>query len=78
MPEDCMHAHRARIPQHLEAPALMVLSALPHLPFSIRLHCTIGVSEQVRDFWRTLDVFFIFTCAGMWLSLCTALDGLCA
>ncbi|KAK9802032.1 hypothetical protein WJX73_003656 [Symbiochloris irregularis] len=53
----------ANFPQRLEAPVLMVLSALPHLPASIRLHCTIGVSEQVRDFWRTMDVFFIFTCA---------------
>lgn len=48
----------------LSAAYLMVLSALPHLPASIRLHCTIGVSEQVRDFWRTMDVFMIFTCAG--------------
>ena len=43
---------------------VFLLSAVPHLPFSIRLHCTIGVSQQTRDFWRTLDVFFIFSCAG--------------
>ena len=56
---------RMRRPESVAASLLMMLSALPHLPASIRLHCTIGVSEQGRDFWRTMDVFMIFTCAGM-------------
>ena len=45
--------------------AVMVLSAFPHAPWSIALHCTIGVSERTRDFLRTMDVFFILTCSGV-------------
>ena len=45
----------------------MVASALPHSPWSIALHCMIGVSERTRDFLRTMDVFFILTCCGMHL-----------
>ena len=43
----------------------MALSGLPHAPWSIALHCTIGVDEATRDFLRTMDVFFIVTCAGV-------------
>ncbi len=42
----------------------MAASALPHAPFSIALHATIGVSQRTRDMLRTLDVFFILTCGG--------------
>ena len=42
---------------------IFLLSALPHAPFSMGLHCMIGVSQSTRDFWRTLDCLFIFTCA---------------
>lgn len=42
----------------------MAASALPHAPFSIALHATIGVSESTRDMLRTLDVFLILTCGG--------------
>jgi hypothetical protein len=42
----------------------MALSGLPHAPWSIALHCTIGVNEATRDLLRTMDVFFIVTCAG--------------
>lgn len=47
---------------------LFALSALPHAPFAIRLHCTIGVSERTRDIWRACDIFFIFTCGGVLLT----------
>jgi len=43
---------------------IFLLSAVPHAPFAMRLHLNIGCSEEIRDVWRTLDVFFIFTCAG--------------
>ena len=44
---------------------VFLLSAAPHAPAAATLHCTIGVSEQRRDLWRTVDVFLIFTCAGV-------------
>ncbi len=42
----------------------MALSGLPHAPWSVALHCTIGVNEATRDFLRTMDVFHIITCGG--------------
>lgn len=55
---------RTRLPGQLGPALIMLLAGLPHSPVSIRLHLTIGVSEDVRDFWRTVDVLFIFACAG--------------
>lgn len=43
---------------------LLYLSAVIHLPFSICCSLFVGVSEEIRNLWRGLDVFFIFTCAG--------------
>lgn len=48
---------------------LFLLSSLLHAPFAIRLHLSIGTSEAARDLWRTWDVFFIFTCAGLKLAV---------
>jgi predicted membrane channel-forming protein YqfA (hemolysin III family) len=54
----------AHLPSEVAVFWIFLLSALPHAPFSIRLHLTIGCSEESRNLWRTLDIFFIFTCAG--------------
>mmetsp|Transcript_13001 Transcript_13001/g.26368 ORF Transcript_13001/g.26368 Transcript_13001/m.26368 type:complete len:297 (-) Transcript_13001:658-1548(-) len=35
------------------------VAAVIHAPFSIMLHLCLGISEDVRKLWRTLDVFFI-------------------
>lgn len=52
------------MPEMVAPVVVMVLSALPHAPWSVALHCTIGVGERTRDFLRTMDVFFILTCSG--------------
>lgn len=44
---------------------LFWLSCLLHMPFSVGLHTTIGVSAEQRSLWRTLDFLFIFSCSGM-------------
>ena len=43
---------------------LLYISAAVHLPFSICCSLFMGVSEEARNLWRGLDVFFIFTCGG--------------
>lgn len=48
----------------IPAPFWMIwLSVLLHFPFSLGLHLFIGISEDVRKTWRTLDVFFIQFCS---------------
>ncbi|CAL5219733.1 g1630 [Coccomyxa viridis] len=42
---------------------LLYLSAAIHLPFSICCSLFVGISEEARNLWRGLDIFFIFTCA---------------
>ena len=44
---------------------LLYLSAAIHLPFSIGCSLFLGISEDARNLWRSLDIFFIFTCAGL-------------
>ena len=56
----CRHSYGSNEPF-----TLLYLSAAIHLPFSICCSLFIGISEDVRNMWRGLDVFFIFTCAGM-------------
>ena len=43
---------------------LLYISAAVHLPFSICCSLFMGVSEEARNLWRGLDIFFIFTCGG--------------
>jgi len=39
--------------------ALLWMSVVTHMPFSVALHLFIGISENSRRFWRTCDVFFM-------------------
>ena len=59
-----IYMRRQNLPGYWAPFTLMALSGLPHAPWSVALHCTIGVDEATRDFLRTMDVFFIVTCAG--------------
>ena len=59
-----MRQRRRNLPGYWAPFTLMALSGLPHAPWSVALHCTIGVGEGTRDFLRTMDVFSIITCAG--------------
>ena len=43
---------------------IYALSSMLHLPFSVKLHISIGVSQQTREKWRALDVLFIILCSG--------------
>ena len=43
---------------------LLYISAAVHLPFSICCSLFMGISEEARNLWRGLDIFFIFTCGG--------------
>ena len=61
---ECATFHRRWHPSYPWPFYLMAGSALPHAPFSMALHLTIGVSQRTRDTLRTLDVFFILTCGG--------------
>lgn len=55
----CRHSYGSNEPF-----TLLYLSAAIHLPFSICCSLFIGISEEARNLWRGLDIFFIFTCAG--------------
>ena len=55
---------RERLPSETTVFWIFLLSVVLHAPFAIRFHLTVGTSEAVRDLWRTLDIFFIFTCSG--------------
>ncbi len=57
--DPCRHFHGSSTPF-----TLLYLSAALHLPFSICCSLFVGVSEEARNLWRGLDIFFIFTCAG--------------
>ena len=59
-----MSVRRQNLPGYWAPFTLMALSGLPHAPWSIALHCTIGVDEATRDFLRTMDVFHIVSCGG--------------
>lgn len=54
---------RAQLPNSFIPFTLFWLSCVVHVPFSVGLHCTIGVSAEQRSTWRTLDIGFIFTCS---------------
>eukprot|EP00884_Botryococcus_braunii_P020432 jgi/Botrbrau1/7072/Bobra.0165s0094.1 len=58
-------ASRKWFPGELLPFAIFLASCILHTPFSVGLHCTIGVSEWHREVWRTADVFFIFTCSAV-------------
>ncbi|BDA42584.1 hypothetical protein COCOBI_03-4770 [Coccomyxa sp. Obi] len=47
-----------------EAFDLFYLSGTLHAPFSLCCSLWVGISLKERDFWRQLDVFFIFTASG--------------
>jgi adiponectin receptor len=54
---------RQQAPGSMVPFTLLWLSCTVHMPFSVGLHCTIGVSAQQRSVWRSLDFLFIFTCS---------------
>ncbi|KAK9838006.1 hypothetical protein WJX74_009489 [Apatococcus lobatus] len=54
---------RQNIPSEQMPFLIYAVSSMLHLPFSVKLHCSIGVSQKTREKWRALDVLFILLCS---------------
>jgi hypothetical protein len=65
MPMHAPLAAACRVLYGQQAPFLVFfISGACHLPFSIMCSLFLGVSEEDRNFWRQLDVLFIFSSSG--------------